>query len=96
MAEARRRASRPTRTTTPRCAGWSSWASPVTGIDALTERLRSAGVPVVVAPFNDDARGFHGGIVRAPDGNRIGLYGSGLLGSANQAYRRKQGSWSRP
>lgn len=46
----------------------------VSGIDALTERLRGAGVPVIVAPFDDEVRGFRGGIVRDPDGNMIGLY----------------------
>lgn len=46
----------------------------VTEIDALTERLRGAGVPVIVAPFDDTKRGFRGGIVRDPDGNMIGLY----------------------
>jgi catechol 2,3-dioxygenase-like lactoylglutathione lyase family enzyme len=46
----------------------------VTGIDELTQRLQSAAVPVIVAPFDDPVRGFRGGIVRDPDGNMIGLY----------------------
>lgn len=46
----------------------------VTGINDLVERLRGAGVPIIVAPFDDDKRGFRGGIVRDPDGNMIGLY----------------------
>lgn len=68
---------KPPRYTEPEVVGIAHFAFDVgtaAEVDAMTERLRNAGVPIVAEPRRT-GDGFYESVVADPDGNRIEIVG---------------------